>query len=245
MLRYFFSPSPSAKAARYLDRIEKDQDYYRVYLKGYERPLYFPSNNPEYIIKTGITEICDPDDFHFYEIPETAVGKDDVVVDCGAAEGFFTYLAAGRCRHVYAMEPLPSFAKGLRQTFQGVENVTIVESAMSDMVGEVCFQENGIASMIASEGTRISCQTIDSFFYDKDIPIHYLKADIEGAESKMLAGAAKTIARYRPKMAITVYHIGNDEFEIKRQILAMCPDYKIRIKGMIMGGKPMMLHAWV
>lgn len=116
---------------------------------------------------------------------------------------------------------------------------------MSDSIGEVFFKECGVASVVANEGIRVSCQTIDSLFYEKNIRVDYLKADIEGEESKMLAGAAKTIAKYRPKLAITTYHVGNNALEIKSQILAMCPDYKIRIKGINTAGMPVLLHAWM
>ena len=245
ILGYFFSPSPNAKGALYLDRMELVDDDRMVYLKGFDRPIYFPLQYSPHSILTGITEVCDPEDFHYYEIAETSVDANDVVVDCGAAEGFFTHIIAGRCRQVYAIEPLPEFAYCLSKTFQNTNNVTIIQSALSDTCGEVCFKESGIASIIADQGIRVRCETIDSLFHDKGIRIDYLKADIEGAESKMLAGAAKTISKYRPKLAITTYHIGNNELEIKNQIMEMCSEYKFRIKGMNVVGVPVLLHAWV
>jgi hypothetical protein len=39
--------------------------------------------------------------WHYYEIKETKVKGDDTVVDCGVAEGLFTFLISNRCKQVY------------------------------------------------------------------------------------------------------------------------------------------------
>lgn len=44
--------------------------------------------------------------------------------------------------------------------------------------------------------------------------IYLIKLDIEGSEINAIIGGVKTIAKYRPKMAICVYHKLYDLYEI-------------------------------
>ena len=58
-------------------------------------------------------------------------------------------------------------------------------------------------------------------------PVTLLKMDIEGSESKALAGAAHTIVTWRPKLYVCAYHRNEDLFSLPLQILSLCPDYKL------------------
>ena len=50
--------------------------------------------------------------------------------------------------------------------------------------------------------------------------------DIEGAESLALNGAIKTIKKYRPKLAIAIYHSMNDFVSIPLWLKELDLDYK-------------------
>jgi hypothetical protein len=48
-----------------------------------------------------------------------------------------------------------------------------------------------------------------------DIPkIDFVKMDIEGAELSAIKGAASSIRKFKPKLAISLYHKPTDIFEI-------------------------------
>ena len=53
--------------------------------------------------------------------------------------------------------------------------------------------------------------------------------DIEGAEPLALEGAIETIKRFRPKLAIAIYHSMNDFVAIPNWILNLDLDYEIFI----------------
>ena len=57
------------------------------------------------------------------------------------------------------------------------------------------MSDRGISSQIVNEesGAKIAINTIDNLFYEKDIKITYIKADLEGYDLKALQGASKTI----------------------------------------------------
>ena len=54
--------------------------------------------------------------------------------------------------------------------------------------------------------------------------------DIEGAEIEALKGAEKTIKKYRPKLAICIYHEPDHLYRIPLIIKEMVPEYRIYIR---------------
>jgi hypothetical protein len=57
--------------------------------------------------------------------------------------------------------------------------------------------------------------------------VDFIKADIEGMERDLLLGAKQTIARFKPKLAICIYHLADDPEILPKIIKDICPEYKI------------------
>ena len=56
---------------------------------------------------------------------------------------------------------------------------------------------------------KMNATTIDEFVESNNIKrIDYLKMDVEGAEKHILEGAVNTIKKFRPSLAIAIYHGG-------------------------------------
>ena len=81
---------------------------------------------------------------------------------------------------------------------------------------EVYYMDNGPASKVSFENFKNkSGQTktlsIDDFVErNKVSKVNFIKMDIEGAESYALKGAVNTIKKFKPKLAIAIYHSMDD-----------------------------------
>lgn len=87
----------------------------------------------------------------------------------------------------------------------------------------------GGGSRIEEAGeTRIDTISIDEVL--KGEACDFIKMDIEGAELKALMGAKKTIKKYRPQLAICIYHKPEDYVEIPKYIKELFSGYKLYIR---------------
>lgn len=249
-IRSMVRPSVWTMSKRYIDSISQDGDFLVLSLVT-GRVLYWPSSLPRYDLSRVIVENCEENDWHYYEIPETAVRHGEIVLDCGAAEGIFSAKVANRAGRVVAFEPSPLFVRALRLTFNGTPNVTVVPMALSNKEGDIVVAEDGLSTRISSEvgKARVPATTVDSWASQFGLRVDYIKADLEGHELNMLRGAANTIHKFRPKLAITVYHPGNSWVEILEYCRSLVPEYQYRLKGFsCLDGvtpKPVMIHLWV
>jgi FkbM family methyltransferase len=71
--------------------------------------------------------------------------------------------------------------------------------------------------------------TIDAFIAEANTPVDLIKLDVEGSEMNVLKGARDSIVRWKPKLAISVYHRKEHMFEIPEFLLSLHADYKFSI----------------
>ena len=71
-------------------------------------------------------------------------------------------------------------------------------------------KEIDFISMIENTPTiKKNAITIDKFVEENNIEkIDYIKMDVEGAEKNILEGSIKTIKKFKPSLAIAIYHGG-------------------------------------
>ena len=247
-LNYFFAGSYSQKAAICIDKIEEGHENNTIYIKRCPKPIFYPKMFPINLLNQVIVETLYSDNWHYYEIPQTFVNKNDIVVDCGAAEGLFSLLVSPRCKKLYIIEPLPVFIKCLEETFETNDNVEILPLAISDIEANARLSINGISSNLVNEGNGIdvTVTTLDKLFYEKEIPITYIKIDLEGHDYKAIKGAEELIRKNKPKIAITTYHNPEHEQQIRIYLKSIVPEYNILSKGIYQNnGSFVMLHAWI
>jgi hypothetical protein len=137
---------------------------------------------------------------HRYETPEFHVSVGDVVVDAGVAEGNFGLQVVERAKELYLFEPDKEWIEPLQVTFAPWKNkVYIINNYISDI-----YDGGGV--------------NLDNFFKNKKID--FIKADIEGYEPKLLAGAKAILSRQASmKIVLCTYHKNSDATECNEILL--------------------------
>ena len=100
--------------------------------------------------------------------------------------------------------------------------------------------EYGASHITDNAITKIKTATIDDTV---NTHVSYIKMDIEGAELKALMGAKNTIIKYKPKLAICVYHNMEDFLSIPEWLHNIVPDYKFYLRHHNWGAMETVLYA--
>jgi len=119
----------------------------------------------------------------------------------------------------------------VEKRFKDCDNVKIVNKGLWHKNETLKFCKMGGASHIDSSGEEIiEVISLDEYLKDEKEPVTFIKMDIEGAELNALKGAEQTIKKYKPKLAISIYHKPEDVWEIPNLLLEFVPDYKFYIR---------------
>lgn len=151
---------------------------------------------------------------YFNELTFMHDSSKEVFVDCGAFDGdtirkYLTF-TSGVYKKIFAFEPNEENEKKLRKNVGKLFNVEIINKGTWNEDAVLKFEENGSASQIIDAGSDV---TVDVTTIDKIVgkeKVTFIKMDVEGSELESLEGAAGTIKRNMPKLAICCYHKKDD-----------------------------------
>lgn len=159
-------------------------------------------------------------------------GKEQTIVDCGAYIGdtLISFLRHGIDIKNYYLYELDNdnFAKmqeACRQAArQGIKTYP-KKAGVYSRAATLYFQPAADSSMLVDypTGNAVPVVSIDEDIHDK---VSFIKMDIEGSELEAIDGAANTIKRDKPLLAICIYHKQEDFWKIPLRIKEICPDYK-------------------
>lgn len=180
-----------------------------------------------------------------YESSNVKLHNGDIIIDAGANIGIFSIPAAINYTNsiVYAFEPQPAAYKILSKNiqFNSLESrINIVKYALSDKTCTVDFLEeqdwiggSGFTSCRPATQMkgiiyRVNCTSLDKWVEANHIKrIDFIKADIEGAERLLLAGAKGVMRKFKPRLAICTYHLQDDKTVLEQLIKDANPEYHI------------------
>ena len=125
-----------------------------------------------------------------------------------------------------------SFELGIFQ--EKDQRIEIIKKALWDRPGELNLSHSGPGTRVAEGETgaenRIEAVSIDQFARERRFErLDLIKMDIEGAEQKALQGGMESIRRFRPQLAICIYHSQDDLFNIPLQLAAPLPRYRFHL----------------
>ena len=162
------------------------------------------------------------------------LSNSEIFVDCGAYTGDtlidFLSCSHGEYSKIYCFEPCKENYNLLLCTIRSncLKNVIPCSLGTWNKCDVLHFSENDSVSEISQNGvtTTIPVDSLDNII-PLNIPVSYIKMDVEGAEIESLSGAKGIIQKHRPKLAICVYHKKDDVWKIPSLIKSLNPDYKI------------------
>ncbi len=164
----------------------------------------------------------------------------DIVLDAGANVGVFTRKAlwSGAAK-VIAIEPAPENLECLRRNFateiadgrvvlypKGVWDKDDILKLRIDPTASA--KDTFVRTIENAQTIDAPLTTIDKLVAELRLPrVDFIKMDIEGAERKAIVGGKNTIAKFRPRMALCIYHVKGDEIMVPQLVHDVLPDYKV------------------
>jgi FkbM family methyltransferase len=245
VLHWFTQPSKERRAARFIAKHSEAGGFREIRFHGYPQPFYYPQTANWSDLCQTIDECFNPANWHHFLAQPTPVGPDDVVVDCGAAEGLFSFAVAGRVKRVFAIEPVPFWRPAMARTIGQFDNVELLQVGVGHKRSLMRMTDDEVQSHISAQGClEVPITTLDALFAERDIAVSFIKADVEGFEFQMLLGAEELIRRNRPKISLTVYHDENHHVEMAAFLREIHGDYRFRTRGIAANGNPILLQAY-
>jgi len=162
----------------------------------------------------------------------------DVVLDLGANVGAFSIWACSQGTGIrcFAVEPHAAIRSELQRNLEInnlIGQVVPIEKCIGATNGTLRleFNEDVFTMTRISSSTKaidVPGITIDSLVEELRLDrLDFIKFDIEGAERIAISGASSTLKKFKPKLAISGYHLLDDVYFLINQILNIQPQYTI------------------
>ncbi len=189
-----------------------------------------------------VTQLQDQNYAQYFDLDLVKCDKNEVFVDIGGYIGdtLISYVNAyGRDMYekLYTYEIVPINLEYIQKNMDKfhVDRVEIKAKGVSDKKGLLFLSKDEVSStsQLQTEGEiKVPTVTIDQDIKGR---VSFIKMDIEGAEKNALLGCKDKIAKYHPKLALSVYHNNNHLFELAQIIESIDPTYKFYLR--YYGGK--------
>lgn len=180
--------------------------------------------------------------------------KDEIILDCGAYKGdtlkTFINTFGPTLKKIYMFECMEDSLSELKRTVSYVRNgkyvpdILVMPYALSDHEGVASFvkiaNQPGASHLMESKNyakgaycesdyVKVNVRTIDSLI-PEDENVTLIKMDIEGSEYEAILGAKRVIQKNKPRLAISIYHSGEDYYRLPLLVKELVPEYKIAIR---------------
>jgi FkbM family methyltransferase len=142
----------------------------------------------------------------------------------------------GPTGQVLAIEPSPGVAMEARWHFEANsgQNIRLLEVALADAEGTAYFEAANLSTTghLSSEttgaptDTKVVVTTLDSVVRQQGFNrLDLVKIDVEGAESRVLAGAKDTLKQHRPSLIVEL-HTPEQDLAVSAALRAL--EYRLR-----------------
>jgi FkbM family methyltransferase len=223
-------------------------------------PLGFPIRLESYLL--GVQGTFQLQQYRAPHLAAARAAPGDVAIDAGGCFGetaLWLSHAVGPTGRVISLELAPGNLEILRANLERnptyATEIDVVEAALWERSGEqLAIAMDGPASSIAGgqpstaagAGAGAVTVALDDLLQDPDHDLQrvdFVKMDIEGAEPAALRGARTTLGRFRPRLAIAVYHDIDHLWQLPRMIDALGLGYRFDLGHFTMHDEETVLYA--
>lgn len=199
------------------------------------------------------------EDNQYFALPQFATPAGDHFVDAGAFVGDtierLLWASGGNVEKIYAFEPGPVQAKAMRRRLARLveewalepERVECLQAGLGAATGAAAFDAereklSGASFKTPHPSGRAEVYALDDFLDGR--PATFIKADVEGMELELLAGARATIQTFRPRLAMSLYHDPAHLHEIPLYLKALVPEYRMAVRHHSTRFAETVLYCW-
>ena len=215
--------------------------YSKLIMGGFQyNQIFLPLCYADYLVGTVSHQY-----FDFFKPKER-----EIFVDAGSFNGMttveFAEWAGPSYSGAYLYEPSKANEKVIRSNL-AAHNINQFELFLKGTWDSDCkLSFDGTSTPGGSVGVGddlVEMTSIDSTLRGREVT--YIKMDIEGSESRALIGAKETISKWKPRLAICVYHKPTDFLDIPLQIMEMDLGYHFAMRQYTTLYWETVLYAWV
>ncbi len=173
----------------------------------------------------------------YFDLDLISCDKEEIFVDIGGYVGdslikYIEIFGKENYKKMYCYEMVPNNIKYIKENIKkhNLKNIVIKEKAVSDKHGKAYIKSEEVSSIttIANSGDiEVKTVKIDDDLKGK---VSFIKMDIEGGELLALKGLKKKIKRYKPKLAISIYHNNDHLWQIPKLLNKFNRKYKFYLR---------------
>ena len=155
----------------------------------------------------------------------------DILIDGGAFDGSSGSMFKKYGCEVYAFElDARNFSVAVERGKK--EGFTVENFGLGEYSHEIKYASASFGSHIEENGNATAkIISIDEYVEMKNLPrVDFIKLDVEGSELDTLKGAAVSIARWKPRLALSAYHRFEDIFTLYEFLKSIRPDYEFAFR---------------
>lgn len=183
----------------------------------------------------------------YFDVPLLYHSENEVFVDAGFFDGAtsknFIEWSGGKYKQIIGFEPdLISYERYINSNTLN-SKLLLLNACVWSKETMLGFAQTGKSSATIDRRSsgNVQAKSIDGI--QTEFPISFIKMDVEGAEGDAILGAQKTLEKYKPKMAICVYHNREDIWKIPELILKINSEYRFVLRHYSLRDAETVLYA--
>ncbi|XOB61069.1 FkbM family methyltransferase [Campylobacterota bacterium DY0563] len=133
-------------------------------------------------------------------------------------------------KKIYSIEPNKLHINIAKKKFADIPNIEFIECGLSNK--KIMAEDNISLNNCDHNYNALNTDTLDNIIKDK---VDFIKMDIEGAEQAAIEGAKQTIKKFKPILAICIYHKAEDWYKIPQMVLSIDSGYKLYLRHYMEG----------